>query len=415
MQELITTALKHFNYMADQLVIDGHLFSFNNDKTVCVIGVPRERCLHIYLLKDDSWVEEYIYDLKKSQLASNENYSLSSISINGDNTQIALGFVNRFGDRGACILLRKSSISLAEVTAIYPSIPSLNGFGTRVYFAKNTNVLLISSPDYTPEDGTIKTGAVFVYKIESDDAEDSYKLVTMFQPDDRINVNDFGKAIVVSDDASVTAVLGNHDAVGLDESYDELVLTVFTPKGFTEIFTGQIADVNDRYFLTLIPGNLIVLTGLPYYMANEPIDSKAEQTFQTRHEIVYRIDGGQLIMVSDKRNSLYDLLPRPEQSISDLTDTSMPVISEQISVHNLKQQVGLDDIPERVSTDQLKIDKDKTMLRHHLIIQNLLNNIALAVKNKEPVNVRIKGLEITPERVKISMLEFVNSTDDKES
>ena len=61
-----------------------------------------------------------------------------------------------------------------------------------------------------------------------------------------------------------------------------------------------------------------------------------------------------------------------------------------------------------VNTDQIKDpqEKEKMLKRHHLIIQHLLNNIAIAIKQEQPVEFELKSLEITEERIKLTGLKY---------
>ena len=57
-------------------------------------------------------------------------------------------------------------------------------------------------------------------------------------------------------------------------------------------------------------------------------------------------------------------------------------------------------------SDNQNPPKDQTMLRHHLIFQNMLNNISLAIKNNQCSNVSITGLVINENEIKIKNITF---------
>jgi hypothetical protein len=51
-------------------------------------------------------------------------------------------------------------------------------------------------------------------------------------------------------------------------------------------------------------------------------------------------------------------------------------------------------------------ERHKMMMRHHLVIQSLMNNISLSIRNQEPVDFKIKSLEITADRIRITGLDY---------
>lgn len=437
MQNLIKETLYYFNFMAEQIAIDGHLLAFNKDRTVCIIGVPAEQTLTVWQWIENEWTLSFSYKPSKAFFDVHHFCTMSSVAINDTGNFIAIGYINNLtdvkddaGHKGACLLLSlltngSSSArfsSLIENTVITPD-KNLSHFGEQVRFASNNRGLFVSSPDYSEEKGTIQNGAVFVY---SGYETRSVTTETAIIPIDLMNVECFGSAIATNLDNTTIAVSGSHECFDhKDESYSCFSVTTFSSDGdekIQELLIDHRIDEKYIYRMSFFAPNQFVIMGVVREPQGSAWGDKVFDCFNTRQGIIFELKDGKLQVVSE--NSVvvsqkelgdssidYDL-----QTSQDLSSSDMPTIGEQVqTMSNLKQEIGLGPITQPgADTDRLKMDKDKTMLRHHLILQQLLNNISIAVKNKEPVNIRIKGLEITPERVKISLLEFVNHGESKE-
>lgn len=404
MRELILSVLTYFNYMAEQVTVDQRLFTFNADRTKCAIVDYEDDhwVIHIYVLRVDQWIEDFKYRQANSQV--NEScYRITSISMDGAGDNIAIGFIDQEGThKGICLLLSVYNNTVIENTAILPS-QVLSLFGYNVRFSQSGKILLISSPDFTEERDTAGTGAVFIYKCKEDEPEGIlpvYNLVSMIRPDDKINIERFGLAMVVAPNDYEIAILGEHEAIEIDQTVTEIVLTVVssldTGLGISDYFTGQKQGMYEKYFISWTHNNRVVVTGLKTVSFKRTDVENVESTFNERHEFNVEWDN------TNHTHNVEQINPDARKVVT---------LGQHALESNLNRDIPLIPVPVSADTDQLKIDKDKTMLRHHLILQNLLNNISLAVKNNEPVDVRIKGLEITPERVKITLLEFVNHSD----
>lgn len=167
------------------------------------------------------------------------------------------------------------------------------------------------------------------------------------------------------------------------------------------------------YSLTLYANNKIsnLLTGISQLdVVNATIELKG---------IVIYLDDKAIAMVMKEGLTMIDGTVDGNDAIdlNNLTASEVPTVTERI--HNLNvEDIGLGPIPVVAATvmdtkqlpetgKQNAIDRQAMITRQHLLVQQLLNNMSIAIKEDRVERFSIKTLELTEERIRITGLEFI--------
>lgn len=167
------------------------------------------------------------------------------------------------------------------------------------------------------------------------------------------------------------------------------------------------------YSLTLYANNKIsnLLTGISQLdVVNSSIELKG---------IIIYLDDKAIAMVMKEGLTMIDgaVDGNDTTDLNNLTTSEVPTVTERI--HNLNlEDIGLGPIsvvaPTVMDTKQLPetgkqnaIDRQAMITRQHLLVQQLLNNMSIAIKENKVERFSIKTLELTEERIRITGLEFI--------
>lgn len=167
------------------------------------------------------------------------------------------------------------------------------------------------------------------------------------------------------------------------------------------------------YSLTLYANNKIsnLLTGISQLdVVNSSIELKG---------IVIYLDDKAIAMVMKEGLTMIDgaVDGNDTTDLNNLTVSEVPTVTERI--HNLSvEDIGLGPIPVVAPTvmdtkqlpetgKQNAIDRQAMITRQHLLVQQLLNNMSIAIKENKVERFSIKTLELTEERIRITGLEFI--------
>lgn len=338
-------------------------------------------------IADAKTSEIRVYGKKPGSNKFNQMYvyrdteQLVPVSMSFDKTgeSLAVGYMSVSSQMpGMCHIYEITSSYMTLSTSIIPDRKDLTTFGLRVKLSPDGRLLVISCPHYKGEHSKTNEGMVFLHALQTNK---SYKLVTAVGSQDE-EITSFGLDICLNLSNRTLGVLGLKEVVAWDQT--ETVLTVTEIKVSEdlyhleshEVITNTILEGSKRYRLRKFGNNYYGLLGLSSVRDDEAEDA---------------------ITIADV-NHIFNRRSYDTVMLSD--DVNKEAIVEQAKP----------EVEEPTHTVVMESSKDpevqKTFIRHHLVIQQLLNNIAIAIKEGRAEQFSIGGIEVTEERIKITKLIY---------
>lgn len=299
----------------------------------------------VSLKRDDNILA---FDLTKSYIAPN-NATITAIAVTSDTIFVAL----KHQDKSYILTLSYTDGYMTEGTMydIWMSGKTINN----LQLSKNETILLAADSDNNTIDVFTWLEGILLYK-------------TQLVPDD--DVTRYGMMILTHD--SMIAVVGQYEPEPGDVCY---LVSLYAFDAVQHLRTGITVDPDSA--IGYMNMNGIYINGL----------------------LICSIVNEKLVLATEQRVDMDDADVLDALQLEEaLSNATKPIISTLADVADTK---ALPKIKEGKA-----IDKENMVLRHHLVIQQLLNNISLAIKEDRVESVAIKTLELTEERVRITGLEF---------
>lgn len=356
------------------------VIAFTDDYKSVAIADARTSEIRVYGKKPGSnkFNQMYVY---------RDTEQLVPVSMSFDKTGglLAVGYMSTSSQMpGMCIVYEITSSYMTLSTSVIPDRKDLTTFGLRVKLSPDGRLLVVSAPHYKGEHSKTNEGMVFLHALQTDK---SYRLVAAVGSQDE-EITSFGLDICLNLADRTLGVLGLKEVVAWDQT--ETVLTVTEIKVSEdlehleshEIVTNIILEGSKRYRLRKFGNNYYALLGLPSVRDDEAED--AITIADVNH--IFDQKSYDTVILSDEVNKaeLVDLVQQAKSEVEEPAHTAVIESSKDPEVQ-------------------------KTFLRHHLVVQQLLNNIAIAIKEGRAEQFSIGGIEITEERIKITKLIYGGS------
>ena len=228
---------------------------------------------------------------------------------------------------------------------------------------------------------------VFCNEILHKSSSHSHSIVTVYSYDDQSqdyvihstltptlrDINDYGLSITVTD--TLIILLGLYDIQDLENPDTCYSLTAYAHGKIFNLLTG-ISHSDIEY---------------PPIAINDDIISIGD------HQVAKISEAG-LTLLDNKEALLEEYMD--DTNLTPVTDTQVPIVTDRPPYHGDTKQ-----LPD--TGKQTAADRQAMITRQHLLIQQLLNNMSIAIKEDRVERFSIKTLEMTEERIRITGLEFI--------
>ncbi len=316
--------------------------------------VEAEKATSIILLKRGD--NTLAFDLTKSYIAPN-NATITAIAATSDTIFVAL----KHQDKSYILTLSYTDGYMTEGTVydIWMGGKSINN----LQLSKNETILLAADSDNNTIDIFTWLEGALLHK-------------TQLVPDD--DVTQYGMMILTHD--SMIVVVGQYEPEPGDVCY---LVSLYAFDAVQHLRTGITVDPDSA--IGYMDMNGIYINGL----------------------LICSIVNEKLVLATEQRVDMDDADVLDALQLEEaLSNATKPITSALADMVN----TGLGDVADTKALPKIKegkaIDKENMVLRHHLVIQQLLNNISIAIKEDRVESMTIKTLELTEDRVRITGLEF---------
>lgn len=292
---------------------------------------------------------ELVFHLNKSVLVPKKS---TIVNIAVSDTAIFIGL--KHGDTCSILTLlcRDGFITEGTLFELSETITTIS----KLLLLLNNTILLVADS---------KANNLDVYSLSDDVLGSRIRL----EADD--DIIEFGIEVVTLDDPSMLIIFGLYEPEPGDVCYS---VTLYAFDTVQTLRTG-ITHVKDSNVIAFLDTDALYLNGI---MICKIIDEK-------------------LVLAADQHVDMdnVDIISPKE------LDEALAKATKRSGVVAALDTKALPPIKENKA-----IDKDNMVLRHHLVVQQLLNNISLAIKEDRVGSFSIKTLELTEERVRITGLEY---------